>query len=267
MSLDSTSSLPSRSRDSRPWEPLTLNSLGTSAVENVKGNVRRQLEGLGWKDCHITIDDNCVEFKQSPEGGNEIGDLRVSFHKVQCCRLTVVAEQAGITFRPYNVKRRMFFRREESELATLLEEEHLGLCPTLEGSVDICCQRTCFCFEFVNKQGGPQRVIDWLQPGMMLKGEVFRKFVRRSRVVDYPLRILGFVLTVVGVWFMTKPVMENLAIAKKIKGDAGNVVTGSLLGIALHLVVVGFAWIFYKRYTSIGLIAAGSVLLYCASME
>mmetsp|Transcript_26523 Transcript_26523/g.23506 ORF Transcript_26523/g.23506 Transcript_26523/m.23506 type:complete len:195 (+) Transcript_26523:642-1226(+) len=102
--------------------------LDRSATNQFSKKTRDDIHRLNWGQPNIYVEGNYVYIKQSHGQESRIGDIRISFSKVPCEWVTVVAEQAASTFVPYNIKRRQFKRKTDAENAKLTDSLETGCC-------------------------------------------------------------------------------------------------------------------------------------------
>jgi len=243
------------------WVPLELS--GESAGTNFSRDLKERINGLNWEKAPvIQVNENCLRIKQGDGEEPQIGDIRVSFYKIPCDSVTIISEQAGITFKPYNIKEKRFIRKSEEEKpeGRFLDDEDVRFDQVLEKSVDRCCW-SIFCgWSMRTSFRNPLRVretVDWIYPGKISKKEFFNNQIKiENRYLTAVLRILVTVFLTIGIYLEFGGNIRSLAVIRWL-GDfvgyaflLGNIGSGFLAAI----LVAGFAWMFYKRTVGFGIV-------------
>jgi hypothetical protein len=124
------------------------------------------------------------------------------------------------------------------------------------GDVSIVAQQVGDTFEpFVAKAGG---TIELLQPGVFSAASMIKTAEKSNAMLTWILRGVGFLLMFMGLALMLKP-LSVLADVLPILGDivsAGTGIISFLLAAVLSVTIIAIAWIVYRPFLGIILIAA-----------
>jgi len=245
------------------WTPLDLN--GTSGI-TFSRDLKEKLNNLKWEKPIVQVKDNVVNIKQNEGEEPKIGDIRVSFYQMPCDVVTIIAEQAGITFKPYNIKERRFIKKSESEKATLMDEEELQLDLSLEKGVDRCCWGV-FCYWADSRIKNPLKVretIDFIYPGQISKKDFFTKQIKVEKwYFTNLLRILGTLFLALGLFISFEYAIDKMTVVKLLSQVFGYAKLAGTIGLGGlgSLLVAGFAWMFYRKLVGfIIILLAASIL-------
>jgi len=246
------------------WVPFELSeSIGLS---NFSRDLKERINGLGWENPVIQVNENCLRIKQGEGEEPQIGDIRVSFYKIPCDTVTIIAEQAGITFKPYNIKEKRFLKKGDAEKSDirLLDEEDVRFDQALEKSVDRCCWSVFCGWTTRTSFRNPLRVretVDWIYPGKISKKEFFNNQIKvENRYFTLIVRMIVTVMMTMGIYLEFGGNLKGLAVMRWLS----NVISWSwafLLGnvgcgILTVVLVAGFAWMFYKKIVGLGMVLA-----------
>lgn len=146
----------------------------------------------------------------------QIGDVRIQFSATYATDVSVMAQQAGTSFRPF--------------------ETHSG------------------------------RQLNMLSLGLHSPESMIEKAETENTVLTWGLRVLGSVLSMLGIGLILSPVAkmtDRIPVLGKLVG-MGTALIAVVVGGALSLFTIGTAWLFYHPLIAIPLMAFGVALLWFA---
>jgi len=241
------------------YEAITLHS---TIVNSFSRRMRELINKLNWGSPNIYVDGNCIYIRQSHSQTPQVGDIRVSFKRVPCDMVTIVAQQSGSSFEPYDIRNRDFRLKSDSETARLLDEQNRNFCTSISQGCDSCCWTCCCCFKCMDTVLAAPSTIDWIYAARMTKQEVFRAEAKQNECLTITFRILGIIALSLGISMLFEPVLALTSVVK-IFADIlgfGVLVVSFLIGIVVGLIVIALAWIFYRPFLALGLLVlAGAI--------
>ena len=127
-------------------------------------------------------------------------------------------------------------------------------------TVSVIAQQTGKSFEAYSAKAGG--TIELLQTGTHSADAMIKQAQASNRMLTWVLRVVGFVLMLIGLSMIFKPlsvVADVLPIAGTIVG-AGTFIIAFLLAAGLSLVTIAIAWVFYRPLLGIGLLIVAVAL-------
>lgn len=220
------------------------------------------INDLGWVP-NIIMEDNAIYFKHNSDDFT-VGDICVTFGFVPCDYISLVAEQDGETFKPFNFKER--WQSLQRGCRHRFSEGMNQCCLSMFCSCGIC--------SFFKSQFNQLNSIDWIFGNQMTKEQILQSGLEEQDTMIFTIRALGMILMMLGTFMFIGPlaaltgIMDDLDETTIIK----YILYSAILGLAVSLVIIGFAWLYYRKALGLSLILIGfcsflSVISYEISLD
>jgi hypothetical protein len=255
------------------YESVPINQ---SVVTNLSINMRNLISTLPWVEKTPLIEGPYIMLKQSQHvSGQQIGDIRISFEVVKCGPLTVVCEQAGQGFVPYEIARKGFKRSSKNEMqARLIDgDERTSTCDCFDTFIEnacVCCFCCCKCMSGLLQE---DKTIDWVFESGYNKDTAFEAKLYENKTTTLLIRIGGWLGLIVGFALVLSPVVTFFSIVA-IFGSAVSVAAWAIsivFGSSVYIITLSLAWIAHRPLVAIPLLLIAStvtgLLLYYQNAE
>jgi hypothetical protein len=102
------------------------------------------------------------------------------------------------------------------------------------------------------------------EPGVVPANVMFKEKAHEENILTWILRVVGFVLMLIGFWLMSSPLGTLLGVVPLFEAlaEAGAFLLALIVSVPLTLVVIAAAWIAHRPLIGVGLIVAAVVLGY-----
>ena len=107
-------------------------TLSSELPQSFSSSLKNSFDVLSLEQKNIYVVGNTVYISKGHHSSPQVGDIRITFSKVPCDWVSNIAQQAGNTFVPYNVKERRFRKKSDSERARLIDEENRSALESLK---------------------------------------------------------------------------------------------------------------------------------------
>ena len=182
--------------------------------------------------------------------GTHNGDLRIKFFEVKCGPTTIVGQLEGTSFIKHQIESAL---REQQQTGSSdgVWDENRGFCEN-------CCGMLC---KLASKLTAPISEILWIfEKDIATKEDVFDEVTREHKSKRNLYRVVGWVLSWLGIWIFFGPIVYLLSIFPLIGGLLSTLASwaallfGLIVGTVLSVLVICIAWLFYRPLISLGLI-------------
>lgn len=102
------------------------------------------------------------------------------------------------------------------------------------------------------------------EPGVVPASQMFREKASEERVVTWLLRVVGFIVMLVGFCLMASPLSTLLGVIPLLEdlAEIGAFLTALVIAVPLTLIIIATAWIAHRPLIGVGLIVAAIVLAF-----
>jgi hypothetical protein len=235
--------------------PFAFKSNFTEELKQIIGN-------LGWVP-HIIMEDNAIYFKHNSDDYT-VGDICVTFGFVPCDYVSLIAEQDGNSFKPFA------FRDKWKSLQR-------GCVYSLnEGINDCCLSMFCSCGGCSSFKSEFNQIesINWIFGNQLTKQQILQVGLEEQDTMIFTIRALGIILMMLGFFMFIGPLTSLTYIMDEL--DETTIVKyllySAVLGGSVSFVVIGFAWLYYKKCVGFSLVIVGlcsfaAVILHEVSLD
>ena len=219
-----------------PTEEMTR-----SAVEKIHHDMKELGKEFKIQDGHIYV---CKD-----KFGTNNGDLRIKFFEVKCGPTTIVGQLEGTSFIKHQIESAL--RERTGGNSDEVWDESRGCCEN-------CCSALC---KLASKLTAPISEILWIfEKDIATKEDVFEEVTREHKNKRNLYRVVGWVLSWLGIWIFFGPIVYLLSVFPLIGGLLATLASwaallfGLIVGTVLSVLVISIAWLFYRPLISLGLI-------------
>ena len=234
-----------------------------STLQNMPKIINSTVNTL-WANKSPVIEGPYIRLRQK-SGVDNIGDIRISFEAVLCGPTTLVAQQSGETFVPYDIKNRGFKRQTKNSTGGSGEfingDERGWTCDIFDTILDkICCCCCCSCLRGLIKE---DEYIDWVYETAYNKNDTFSAKESQNKTTTNLIRLFGWIFLILGFFLLFSPIIQFfyvIAIFGKAIEFAAFIIS-LIIATAIASIIIALSWLAHRPWISLLLLLISGVIV------